>query len=196
MRSLSITVVLLILGLFVLMSGCSNYNNFVNLDEDVENSWSKVQSAYQRRADLIENLVETVKGAANFEKETLDQITEARASASQIKIDPSNLTPEALAQFQAAQAKMNTGLNRLLLTVENYPDLKASQNFLELQSQLESTENRINVARNNFNDTATKYNKTIRRFPASFFATMFGFGQKAQFEAQSGTENAPKVNFD
>ena len=196
MRSLTITIVLLILGLIVLMSGCGNYNNFVNLDEDVENAWSKVQSAYQRRADLIPNLVNTVKGVADFEKETLTQVIEARSKATSVNIDAGNLTPESMQQFQQAQSQVSSALSRLLVSVERYPELKANQSFLELQSQLEGTENRIKVERDRFNDIATTYNKAVRRFPASFFATIFGFGQKAQFEADSGAENAPEVNFD
>ncbi len=195
MRSLSITVVLLILGLIVLMSGCNNYNKFVNLDEDVENAWSKVQSAYQRRADLIPNLVNTVKGVADFEQETLTNVIEARSKATSVNIDANNLTPEALQQFQQAQSQVSSALSRLLVTVERYPDLKANQSFLELQTQLEGTENRIKVERDRFNDTATTYNKAIRRFPASFFATIFGFDQKAQFEADPGAQNAPTVDF-
>ena len=195
MRSLTFTIVLAILGLIVLMSGCNNYNRFVTLDEDVENAWSKVQSAYQRRADLIPNLVNTVKGVADFEQETLTKVVEARSKATSVNIDPSNLTPEALQNFQQAQGQVTSALSRLLVTVERYPDLKANQSFLELQAQLEGTENRIKVERDRFNDTATAYNKTVRRFPASFFAGIFGFSQKAQFEAEAGAEQAPEVNF-
>ena len=195
MRSLSLVAVLAILGLIVLMSGCNNYNRFVTMEEDVENAWSKVQSAYQRRADLIPNLVNTVKGVADFEQETLTKVIEARSKATSVNIDPSNLTPEAMQNFQQAQGQVSSALGRLLVSVERYPDLKANQSFLELQSQLEGTENRIKVERDRFNDTATAYNKTVRRFPASFFATMFGFSQKAQFEAEAGAEQAPEVNF-
>ena len=195
MRSLGFTFILVIIGLILLMGGCSNYNNFVSLDEDVENEWSKVQSEYQRRADLIPNLVNTVKGQADFEQETLTNVIEARSKATSVKIDANNLTSENLQKFQQAQSQVSSTLSRLLVTVERYPDLKANQAFLELQSQLEGTENRIKVARNKFNDVVTTYNKSIRRFPASFFASVFGFDQKAQFEAQSGSENAPVVNF-
>lgn len=195
MRSLTLTVVLIVIGLLVLMSGCSNYNTFVDLDENVENAWGKVQSAYQRRADLIPNLVNTVKGVADFEQETLTAVADARARATSINIDPSNITTEQLQAFQSAQSGLSQSLGRLLMVSENYPELKANQSFAELQTQLEGTENRIKVERDRFNDTVTAYNKKIRRFPASFFATIFGFDQRAQFEAQSGAEQAPQVQF-
>ena len=195
MRSLTLTVVLVIIGLFFLMNGCSNYNNFVVLDEDVENAWSKVQSAYQRRSDLIPNLVNTVKGEANFEQETLTQVIEARSKATSVNIDANNLSPEAMKNFQQAQSGVSSALSRLLVTVERYPNLKANQAFRELQVQLEGTENRIKVERDRFNDTVTKYNKAIRQFPPSLYASIFGFGQKAQFEADAGSEDAPVVDF-
>jgi LemA protein len=195
MRSLTITVVLIIIGLFVLMSGCNTYNSFVDLEEEVENAWGKVQSAYQRRADLIPNLVNTVKGVADFEQETLTEVANARARATSINIDPSNISADQLKSFQEAQSGLSQSLGRLLMVSENYPELKANQSFAELQTQLEGTENRIKVERDRFNDTATAYNKKIRRFPASFFATIFGFDQKAQFEAQAGAEQAPQVQF-
>ena len=194
MRNILLIAFLGICGL-LLMSGCNTYNSLVDKDENVENAWSKVQSAYQRRADLIPNLVSTVKGYAEFERETLTEVTNARARATSVNIDPSNLTPEALQQFQQAQSGLSQSLGRLLVTVEKYPELKANQNFLELQSQLEGTENRINVERNKFNDVVTSYNKSVRRFPASFWAGMFGFDERAQFESQAGSENAPKVEF-
>ncbi|MEL7020683.1 MAG: LemA family protein [Bacteroidota bacterium] len=194
MRNIILIAFLGICGL-LLVNGCSTYNGMVNKDEDVSNAWSKVQSAYQRRADLIPNLVNTVKGYAEFERGTLTEVTNARARATSVNIDPSNLSPEALQNFQQAQSGLSQSLGRLLVTVEKYPELKANQNFLELQSQLEGTENRINVERNKFNDVVTTYNKSVRRFPASFWAGMFGFGEKAQFEAQAGTEEAPKVEF-
>lgn len=194
MRNILLIAFLGICGL-LLMSGCNTYNSLVDKDENVENAWSKVQSAYQRRADLIPNLVNTVKGYAEFERETLTEVTNARARATSVNIDPSNLSPEALQKFQQAQSGLSQSLGRLLVTVEKYPELKANQNFLELQSQLEGTENRINVERNKFNDVVTSYNKSVRRFPASFWAGMFGFDERAQFEAQAGTENAPKVEF-
>jgi LemA protein len=195
MRSLIIAAVLIGLGLMVFASGCSSYNSFVDSEENVENAWSKVQSAYQRRSDLIPNLVNTVKGYANFEQQTLVQVTEARAKATSVNIDPSNLTSQQLQEFQNAQSGVTQSLSRLLVSVEKYPELKANQNFLELQAQLEGTENRIKVERDNFNNVATEYNKKIRRFPGSLYAGMFGFEQKAQFQADAGSQNAPKVEF-
>lgn len=195
MRSFGVIAVIVILALIAFMSGCNHYNRFVDMDVNVEAAWGKVQSAYQRRADLIPNLVETVKGVADFEQKTLTDLVEARSKATSITVDPSNITPEQLAQFQQAQAGISQSLGRLLAVVENYPDLKANQSFLELQSQLEGTENRIKVERDRFNDEVANYNKVVRRFPGSVFAGMFGFPQKAQFEADPGAENAPKVDF-
>lgn len=195
MRSLTISVVLIILGLILLMGGCNSYNALVDLDEEVENEWSKVQTAYQRRADLIPNLVNTVKGVANFEQETLTSIVEARAKATSITIDPTNVTPEQLQAFEQAQSGISQSLGRLLMVSENYPELKASSAFVELQTQLEGTENRIKVARDRFNDVVTTYNKKVRRFPGSLFAGMFGFSQKAQFQASEAAQNVPTVNF-
>ncbi|HMN91100.1 MAG TPA: LemA family protein [Saprospiraceae bacterium] len=195
MRPLVTALVLISLGLIVFVGGCSNYNSFVTLDENVKQSWGQVQSAYQRRADLIPNLVNTVKGYANFEQQTLTQVVEARAKATSVQIDPSNITPEKLKEFQSAYGEMNSALSRLLVTVEKYPDLKANQNFLELQAQLEGTENRIKVERDNFNKAVTEYNKKVRQFPGTLFAGMFGFGQRAQFEAEANAQNAPKVEF-
>lgn len=196
MRSLTIGIVLVVLAGFMFMKGCSSYNTFVDKEEDVENAWSKVQSEYQRRSDLIGNLVATVKGAAQFEQKTLTDIANARANATKINIDPTNLTPEKMQEFQQAQSQLSQSLGRLLMVTENYPELKANQNFLELQSQLEGTENRVKVARNKFNDVVTDFNKSVRRFPSSLFAGMFGFSQKAQFEAEQSAQTAPKVNFE
>ena len=196
MRSLTIGIVLVVLAGFMFMKGCSSYNTFVDKEEDVENAWSKVQSEYQRRSDLIGNLVGTVKGAAQFEQKTLTDIANARAKATSVNIDPTNLTPEKMEQFQQAQSQLSQSLGRLLMVTENYPELKANQNFLELQSQLEGTENRVKVARNKFNDVVTDFNKSVRRFPSSLFAGMFGFSQKAQFEAEQSAQTAPKVNFE
>ncbi|MEY4107430.1 MAG: hypothetical protein RL181_1772 [Bacteroidota bacterium] len=195
MKSLTVSVSLIVLGLILLMAGCNNYNGLVELDEEVENEWSKVQTAYQRRSDLITNLVNTVKGAANFEQETLTSIVEARAKASSITIDPANATPEQMKAFEQAQSGISQSLGRLLMVTENYPDLKANANFVELQTQLEGTENRIKVARDRFNDIVTRYNKKVRRFPGSLFAGIFGFSQKAQFQASDSAQNAPTVNF-
>jgi len=195
MKSLSLSVVLIGLGLLLFVNGCSTYNNMVEAEENVENAWSKVQSAYQRRADLIPNLVETVKGYADFEQETLTNVMEARARATSVQVDPTNLTAEQLQEFQSAQSNLSSSLGRLLVTVENYPELKANQNFLELQAQLEGTENRIKVERDRFNDTVTEYNKLIRRFPNSLYAGLFGFDRKPQFEADATAQEAPKVEF-
>ena len=195
MKSITTIGIILVLLLLLLMGGCSSYNGFVDAEEDVEQSWADVEAQYQRRTDLITNLVETVKGAANFEKETLEAVVNARAKATSVTIDPSNMTGESLQQFQAAQSNLSSSLGRLLVTVERYPELKANANFRDLQTQLEGTENRITVARQNFNAVSTKYNKKVRRFPASFFASIFGFSEKAQFKAQEGSENAPKVSF-
>ena len=195
MRSLVTALVLVGLGLIVFMAGCSSYNSFVDMEEDVENAWSKVQSAYQRRADLIPNLVNTVKGVADFEQETLTRVVEARAKATSVNIDPANLTPEKLEQFQQAQAGLSSSLGRLLVVAERYPELRANQSFLELQAQLEGTENRIKVERDRFNDAVTTYNKRVRKMPGALFAGIFGFDQKAQFEAEASAQEAPKVEF-
>lgn len=195
MRSLVVIGVLAGLVLILLAGGCNNYNKFVGMEEDVENAWSKVQSAYQERADLVPNLVATVKGAADFERGTLEAVTNARAKATSIQVDPSNLTPEKMAEFQKAQSELGQSIGRLLVSVESYPTLQANASFRDLQAQLEGMENRIRVERNRYNDSSTAYNKSIRRFPASFFASIFGFSQKTQFEAQEGSQNAPKVAF-
>ncbi|MCI5082866.1 MAG: LemA family protein [Saprospiraceae bacterium] len=195
MRTLVIGGVILLIGLVLFGGGCSRYNSFIDAEAEIENAWSKVQSAYQRRADLIPNLVNTVKGIAEFEQKTLTEITNARARATNITIDPSNITPDQLKAFQQAQSGLSSSLGRLLAVSENYPELKANQSFLELQSQLESTENRIKVERDRFNDQVTEYNKKVRRFPGNFYATIFGFDEKAQFEADASAQNAPKVEF-
>lgn len=195
MRSLTVPIILLVLGVLVLLGGCNSYNAFVDMEENVENAWSKVQSAYQRRADLIPNLVNTVKGVAEFEQKTLTDVVNARSKATGINIDPSNVTPEQMKAFQDAQSGISQSLGRLLLISENYPELKANQSFLELQTQLEGTENRIKVERDRFNDEITAFNKKVRRFPGSLFATIFGFSQKSQFEAEAGSDKAPEVSF-
>lgn len=195
MKNLTWSVGLIVAGLILLFGGCNTYNSLVNLDEDVENEWGKVQSAYQRRADLIPNLVNTVKGVANFEQTTLTQVVEARAKATSTTIDPSNITPESLKEFQQAQQGLSSSIGRLLVVSESYPELKASNNFLELQAQLEGTENRIKVSRDNFNDVVTTYNKKVRRFPASLFAGIMGFSKRAQFEAADNAQDAPTVTF-
>jgi len=176
------------------LSSCG-YNNMVKLDEQVTSQWAQVENVYQRRVDLIPNLVSSVKGAANFEKETLTQVIEARAKATSINVDPTKLTPESIAQFQAAQGQLGQSLGRLLATVEAYPELKANQNFLELQAQLEGTENRITVERQKFNTVTQEYNSTIRTFPNNLTAGMFGFKAKGYFQAEAGANKAPKVEF-
>lgn len=195
MRSLVVAIVLIGLGLILFAGGCSSYNGFVDAEENVENAWSKVQSAYQRRADLIPNLVNTVKGVAEFEQKTLTDVVNARSRATNVTIDPSNVTPEQLEKFQEAQSGLSQSLGRLLLISENYPELKASANFRELQTQLESTENRIKVERDRYNDVVTSFNKKVRRFPGTVFAGMFGFSEKAQFQADESAQQAPKVEF-
>lgn len=176
------------------LSSCG-YNTMVQLDEQVTSQWAQVENVYQRREDLIPNLVASVKGAANFEQKTLTDVTEARARASSINVDPTNLTPESIAQFQAAQGQLGQSLGRLLATVEAYPELKANQNFLELQSQLEGTENRITVERQKFNEVTQTYNSKIRSFPNNLTAGMFGFKTKGYFKADAGASEAPKVEF-
>jgi LemA protein len=173
----------------------SVYNGMVGLDEGVNTAWANVETQYQRRADLIPNLVNTVKGYAQHEQETFEAVVNARSKATSISIDPSNVTPEKLQEFQQAQGELASALGRLIAISESYPDLKASEQFKELQAQLEGTENRINVARTNFNKEAQKYNTTIRTFPRNLFAGMLGFTQRAYFEAEAGANQAPKVEF-
>jgi LemA protein len=188
-------VVLLAVGMLVIW-GISSYNNMVSLDQAVIQSWAQVENQYQRRADLIPNLVNTVKGYADFEKEVLTKVTEARARVSQFNITPEVLNdPQAFAKFQSLQGELSGALSRLLVTVENYPQLKANENFLQLQAQLEGTENRISVERKKFNEVVQSYNTTIKRFPASLMAGMFGFGEKQYFKAIQGADIPPKVEF-
>lgn len=192
---LPLAIVLIVVGLVAFMSTASYQNKFVDLDENANKAFADLQSDYQRRADLIPNLVATVKGVADFEKETISAVTEARSRATSINIDPSNATPEQLQAFQEAQAGISSSLGRLLLISENYPDLKANQNFRDLQVQLEGTENRIKVARNKYNAAVTEYNKAVRSFPGNLFSGLFGFDRKAAFQAEEGAQNAPTVNF-
>ena len=173
----------------------SGYNSLVSADETVSTAWSNVENQYQRRADLIPNLVNTVKGYASHEKETLDAVVSARARATQVTVDADNMTPEKLQEFQKAQGEVGAALGRLLAITEAYPDLKANRNFLELQAQLEGTENRISVERRNFNETAKSYNTSIRTFPKNMLAGMFGFEKRPYFEAQEGAAQAPVVQF-
>lgn len=186
-------IVAILLGGFVWVKNV--YNQMVVSDENVQAAWSQVENVYQRRADLIPNLVSTVKGYAAHESATLENVVAARAKATQVTVDPANLSPETLAQFNAAQGELSTALGRLLLIQENYPELKANQNFLDLQAQLEGTENRITTERMKFNEAAKAFNTGIRRFPDNIIASMFGFEKKAYFEAHAGAETAPKVEF-
>lgn len=192
MKKSGLIAVALIAGF--LFTGCG-YNKMVTMDEAVTSAWAQVENVYQRRADLIPNLVETVKGYAQHEQETFTRVIEARAQATAAKIDPENLTPEAIKQFQNAQQSLSSALGRLMVVVEQYPDLKANQNFLDLQAQLEGTENRITVERQKFNETTQAYNAYIRRFPELIVAKIFGFDKKAYFEAQPGAQKAPEVKF-
>ena len=190
----SIIIIIAVVAVIVIWA-VSMYNGLITMDESVNSQWANVETQYQRRADLIPNLVNTVKGYASHEKETLEGVVEARSKATQMQVNANDLTPEKLAEYQKAQGAVTSALGKLLAITENYPDLKANQNFLELQAQLEGTENRINVARTNFNNAAQAYNTAIRRFPKSLFASMFGFDKHAYFEAAEGTETAPTVSF-
>lgn len=185
-------VIIVILVLFSITS----YNGLVGLRADAKTAWSDVESSYQRRNDLIGNLVKTVQGAADFERGTLTDVISARAKATSVTVDPTNITPEQLTQFQQAQNGVSGALSRLLVSVERYPDLKANQNFLALQSQIEGTENRINVARDRYNASVNIYDKKKHSFPSVLFAGLFGFDDMARFKAVEGAENAPEVNFD
>ena len=186
-------VAAVVLGIFLWVKGA--YNKMVTADEGVQAAWAQVENVYQRRADLIPNLVATVKGYAQHESETLENVVAARAKATQPLVDPSDLSEEAIARFNEAQGELSSALGRLLMIQENYPDLKANQNFSELQAQLEGTENRIATERMKFNETARAYNTLIRKFPDNIIASMFGFEKKGYFEAQAGAETAPKVEF-
>jgi len=191
-------IVLIVIGALILIlgfSGCNGYNGLIKQDETVSNAWNNVQSDYQRRADLIPNLVNTVKGEANFEQTTLQNVIAARASATQIKVDAKDLTPEKLQQFQASQGQLSQALGRLLAVSENYPNLRANDAFRGLQAQLEGTENRIKVSRNDFNAAIKDYNVKVRSFPMNIFAGMFGFKAKEGFKAEAGSEKVPEVKF-
>jgi LemA protein len=192
-----IIVILLFVVIIVALAVGGIYNRLVRLQQSVDQSWAQVQNVYQRRADLIPNLVNTVSGAANFEKSTIVEVTNARASVGQVKIDPNKAPTDAaqLEQFQAAQGALSNALSRLLVVVERYPELKANQNFLSLQAQLEGTENRISVERGNFNTAVQNYNTAVRSVPANFVAGIFGFAPRPFFSAQPGAERPPAVNF-
>jgi LemA protein len=192
------TITLLVIGVLILImvgGTLTTYNGLIAKDEAVATAWGNIQSQYQRRADLIPNLVSTVKGYAKHESETLENVMAARAKATQITVNADNLTPEKLKQYQAAQGELSQALGRLMAVSENYPNLKANENFSELQAQLEGTENRINESRQIYNSAVQTYNVSVRRFPANIVAEMFGFDKKNQFEAEAGAEKAPKVEF-
>ena len=189
------TIIILVIVAAVAIWAISAYNSMVKMEEGVESAWAQVENVYQRRADLIPNLVATVKGYAAHESETLESVIAARSKATQITVDPQDLSAEALKKYQAAQGELGAALGKLLAITENYPDLKANQNFLELQSQLEGTENRITVERQKFNNVAKEYNTGIRKFPKNILAGMFGFERKAYFEANEGADKAPIVEF-
>ena len=193
--SLIAVIVVLVLVVWAVGAGIKANNTMVAKDEAVKTSWSQVENQYQRRADLIPNLVNTVKGYAAHEKETLEGVINARAKATQTMVDPENLTPEAMQEYMAAQGELSQALGRLMVTVERYPDLKANENFLALQSQLEGTENRISTERMRFNEVSKDYNTYIRKFPNNLFAGILGFDQKPYFEAEAGAEKAPTVEF-
>ena len=195
MKKLGCLGIILIAVIALVLWGLGKYNSLVSQDENVNKAWAQVENQYQRRADLIPNLVETVKGYAEHESETLQNVIEARAKATSVTVDPNNLTEEALKQYQQAQGELTNALSRLMVTIERYPDLKANQNFLELQSQLEGTENRVNNARDAFNEAAQTYNTMVRKFPANIVASLFGFKNKNYFAAAEGASEAPKVQF-
>ena len=196
MKSKNLTLIIILAVILVLGGcGCGQYNGLVQQDEVVKNAWNNVQSDYQRRADLIPNLVNTVKGEANFEQTTLTNVINARASATQVKVDPANLTPEKIQQFQAAQGQLSQSLGRLLAVAEAYPNLRANDAFRGLQAQLEGTENRIKTSRNDFNNSVQTYNTKVRRFPTNLFAGMMGFKVREGFASDPGAERAPSVNF-
>lgn len=194
---IGISAVLLIVGIWAYSSITGTYNSLVTLDEGINGSWSQVQNVYQRRADLIPNLVETVKGYASHERETLEAVTQARASATrpEFNVSAEGLNPQLFQQFEQAQGQLSSALSRLLVTIERYPDLKANQNFVRLQDELAGTENRIAVERRRFNETVQGYNQKVRSFPTNVLAGMFGFQQRPYFEASPGAEVAPKIDF-
>ncbi len=195
--SKTLKTVLIIVGIVIVLAAMfvKPYNKMVQKDEECSKAWANVENAYQRRLDLIPNLVKTVQGAADYEKGTLTEVIEARAKATSVQVDPSNLTEESIAKFQSAQDQLGSALSRLMVVVERYPELKANENFLELQAQLEGTENRIAVERGKFNETVNDYNSYIRRFPNNIIAGMFNFDKKGYFKATEGADKAPDVEF-
>lgn len=196
MKKWLIPTIIIVVVLFIIYSFTAGVNNTaVEKEENAKMTWANVESAYQRRNDLIGNLVQTVQGAADFERGTLTEVIEARSRATSVNVDADNITPEQIRQFQQAQTGLSSALSRLLVTVERYPEIKANQNFLQLQSQLEGTENRINVARDRYNEAVADYNTYIRVFPNNIFAGMFGFTPMERFQADPGAESAPEVDF-
>ncbi len=195
--SKTLKTILIIVGIVIVLGAMfvKPYNKMVQKDEECSKAWANVENAYQRRMDLIPNLVKTVQGAADYEKGTLTEVIEARAKATSVQVDPSNLTEESIAKFQAAQDQLSSALSRLMVVVERYPELKANENFLELQAQLEGTENRIAVERGKYNETVNDYNSYIRRFPNNIIAGMFNFDKKGYFKATEGADKAPDVEF-
>jgi LemA protein len=189
------TIIFLAVAALLILWFVFAYNSLISAEENVSKQWANVESQYQRRSDLIPNLVATVKGYATHESETLENVVAARSRATQVTVDPETLTPEKLKEYQAAQGELSSALGRLLMITENYPDLKANQNFLELQAQLEGTENRIQVERSRYNEVAGTYNKAIRRFPKNLVASLAGLERKPYFEAEEGAQKAPKVEF-
>jgi len=190
-----IALVVLVVIVWPISSMVGSYNKMVKMDEGVKSAWAQVENVYQRRLDLIPNLVNTVKGVANFEKETLTQVIEARANATKVTIDPSKMTEENMKQFQAAQGQVSSTLSRLMVTVEQYPQLRATENFKELQSQLEGTENRISTERRRFNEVAQEYNGYIRSFPRNIYASWYNFKERPYFQAEASASKAPEVKF-
>lgn len=194
-KTIIIVGVIILIAMLTIFPAISTYNGLVSSNQNVKAAWSQVEIVYQRRLDLIPNLVNTVKGAANYEKSTLTQVIEARAKATQVTIDPTRMTAENMKQFQEAQGQVSSALSRLMVSVERYPDLKANQGFMNLQAQIEGTENRIAFERKNFNDVVVDYNNKVTRFPGNMFANMFGFKEKPYFAADKAAEKAPSVQF-
>ncbi|HAE24850.1 MAG TPA: LemA family protein [Prevotellaceae bacterium] len=194
-NTLKVIIAIAAIAVFLVGCGATKYNAMVNQEEEVSKAWNNVETQYQRRVDLIPNLVNTVKGYAAHEKSTFEAVIAARAKATQVTVNPENMTPEKLQQYQAAQGEITSALGRLIAISENYPDLKANENFQELQAQLEGTENRINESRNKFNAAVKTYNVTVRTFPTNIFANIFGFDKKNGFEAEAGASKAPTVEF-
>ena len=193
--SLILIAIVVVLGLILYNTFSGSYNKMVTMEESVESAWSTVETQYQRRADLYNSVVNTIKGSADFEQETLNSVIEARSRATSVNIDANNLTPDKIAEFQNAQEQLSGAFSRLLVSVERYPDLKTTQAFRDFQTQIEGTENRINKARNDFNQQVQSFNTYIKKFPTNLMAGLFGFGEKGYFEAQQGSENVPEIDF-